>query len=174
MKKLWSQLVGLPVLAVEENLLCGKLRAAFVHPETGKILAFLVGWSRVVTPREIRHYAEDRVEIGSVEDLVSPDEILRIKEYGLRRTLLTGKKILTRTANKIGTLRDFSFDPLTDHLTSIESSRSFLFWEWKQRSFPASDIQEITDRAIILNVDLEQKITQKEKVTEKATLSVAM
>lgn len=163
MKRHWSTVAGLPVIASEEEIFLGALRAVFVHPETGQILAFLVGWLNVVTPGDIRQWGKEKIEVHSSEDLVRPDDILRIQEFGLRRTLLNGKKVLTRTGKRLGRLKDFVFDTTTDHVVTLETSKTFLFWEWAERSFPAKDISEITEKAIVLNVDEEQveKASQK-------------
>lgn len=170
MKNRWSAIAGLPVVSSEEEKILGKLRAVFVHPETGQILAFLVGWLRVVTPRDISQWTQEQVTINSAEDLTAPEEILRLREFGLQRTLFNGKKVLTKSGKRLGRVKDFSFDTASDHLLTLDSAKSFLFWEWAQRSFPAKLINEITDSAIVLSTDEEQK----EKVTEKATLSVAV
>jgi sporulation protein YlmC with PRC-barrel domain len=166
MKRHWSSIVGLPVFSAEEEKLLGRLRAVFVHPETGQILAFLVGFLNVVAPRDIRHWGKDKMEIASEEDLVKPEEILRIQEFGLRRTLLNGKKILTRSGKRLGRLKDFSIDTTTDSLATLDVSKRFLFWEWAERSFPATDIREITERAIVLNVEEEQVEKVPQKITE--------
>lgn len=156
MKKNWSQVVGLPVYSSEEEeQLLGRLRAVFVNPESGQILAFLVGWFRVATPHDIRQWGKDGITLRSSEDLVPPSDILRIEEFGLRRTLLNGKKVLTRSGKRLGRLRDFAFDVTTSSLTTLDVSKTFLWFEWAKRTFPAKDIQEVTDRAIILNVDEE-------------------
>ncbi len=170
MKRYWSQIAGLPVLSAEEGKILGKIRAVFVHPESGKILAFLVGWLRVMTPKDIRTWGKEQVEINSSEDLSYPEDILRLQEFGLRRTLINGKKIVDKKGKRLGQLKDFSFDTTTDCLVTLDSARSFLWWEWSQRSFPVKLIAEITDQAIILNIEE----GQKEKVAEKATLSVAV
>lgn len=172
MKRHWSTIAGLPVLAHEGERQLGRLRGVFVHPETGQILAFLVGLFKVITPRDVRQWENDCVWVNDPEDLLSPSEVLRLEEFGLRRTLLNGKKVLTRSGKRLGTLYDFSFDPATDRLATLDVARRFLFWEWDYRTFDAKDIQEITASAIVLNADNMQK--QKERATDSATLSVAV
>jgi len=172
MQRHWSQVVGLPVYSSEEEQLLGRLRAVFVNPESGQILAFLVGWFRVATPHDIRQWGTDSITLRSEEDLVPPSDILRIEEFGLRRTLLNGKKVLTRSGKRLGRLRDFAFDPTTSSLTTLDVSKTFFWFEWAQRTFPAKDIQEITETAIILNVD-EEAPEKAEKSAQKMMAPVA-
>jgi len=169
MQRHWSTIAGLPVISSNEEQLLGRLRAVFVHPETGQILAFLVGWTHVIIPRDIQKWEKERVWVCDSEDLLAPKDILRIQELGMRRTLINGKKVLSRKGKRLGHLKDFSFDPATDHLTSLSVSKNFLFLEWAHRKVSAKDIQEITDKAIVLNIETQQK----EKVTKPATLSIA-
>lgn len=164
MKHHWSTVVGLPVFSSEDENMLGKLRAVFVNPETGQLLAFLVGWSHVVSPRDIREWKQNGAFVHSTEDLAHPEDILRLQEFGLTRTLLNGKKVFTKDGKKIGTLKDFIFDTATDALVSIVVAKQFLFWEWDERTFPVKEITEITEAAIILNLENEQKEKERSQM----------
>ncbi len=205
--RLWSDVLGLPVLApidLSEDdsappdalrvarthiqadgfvpadkgtplRVVGHVSAAFVDPEKGVVLGLLVGYTQVLPLVDVRVWESNHLEIHSEEDLVPPDELVRLEEFGLRRCFFAAKRVelkgkgRTRTllhslqrANVVGRLRDFVFDTLTGALISITSEQRFLFWHWDERIFPASDIFEITERAIILNLD-SLEVAQKER-----------
>jgi len=149
----FSQIAALPVTATEDKKTLGHINGAFVHPETGQIIGFLVGYSGVLAPADIQKWGKSSIEIADSDVIASPWDILRIEEYGLKRTFLNGKKVLSRSGTYLGRVRDFSFDPLGCHLLTIESSKKFWPFEWGERIFPASDISEITAKAVVLSVD---------------------
>ncbi|MFA5855331.1 MAG: PRC-barrel domain-containing protein [Candidatus Gracilibacteria bacterium] len=137
----------------EEKKTLGHINGAFIHPETGQIIGFLVGYSGVLAPTDIQKWGRTGIEVADAESIASPWDILRIEEYGLKRTFLNGKKVVSRSGTYLGRVRDFSFDSLGCHLLTIETSKKFWPFEWADRIFPYSDISEITAKAIVLSVD---------------------
>lgn len=168
MKKHWSQIVGLAVMGAEEERPLGYLNGVFMNPETGQFIGFLVGYTQVLVPAEVERWSVDRVQVASADALAPVLDILRIRDFGLKRSFLNGKKIMTKEGKTLGRLRDFCFDSGSATLLSFETSKRFLWMEWNQRNFARKDIHEITDRAIVVTADLEE-----EKVRMKASEPLA-
>lgn len=168
MKKHWSQVSGLAVIPSEEERPLGYLNGAFMHPETGQLIGFLVGYSRVLVPIEIEKWHSDYVKVRDAESLAPAMDILRIRDYGLRRTFLNGKRVQAKNGKRLGRMRDFCFETTVNSLLTFEVSKKFLWIEWGKRQFSYEDIEEVTEKAIVVTADMEEK-----KVTVKARVPLA-
>ncbi len=157
MKKQWSDSSGLPVVVNEADRPLGELNATFIHPETGQIIGFLVGFTKILTPAEIERWRSDYVKVRSVDSLSSPEDILRLKNYGLRRTLLNSKKVCSKSGKYLGRVRDFCFDSATSSLLTFDVSKKLFWIEWNKRTFTYQEVYEVTDKFIRLCVEPEQK-----------------
>ncbi len=173
MKRHWSQILGLPILTLAEGTHVGYLTAVFFDPETGKILAFKAGFAKVFSPTDVQAWHSNRIELSDMEALVPPEEISRLRNFGLKRSRLFGKKVQTRDGTRLGRVYDFCMDSTTSSLLSIEVCKSFLWWQWDSKIFPFSAIQEIQENAVILNVEPEQKVKAKAQ-TEKSQSAVRL
>jgi sporulation protein YlmC with PRC-barrel domain len=158
-KRRWSTISGFPIHLEDEEEVLGRLHGVFMHPETGQITAFLVGISKVLTPVDIEKWHRESVQISTEDALVRPEEILRLQQFGLKRSFLNIKKVTSPSGRSFGRVRDFTIETTTNSVLSIHTSKKFLGIEWDRRIFPYKDIQEVTERTIILNVEPED--TQK-------------
>ncbi|MFA6023930.1 MAG: PRC-barrel domain-containing protein [Candidatus Gracilibacteria bacterium] len=157
MKLHWSQLDGLAVISSEEDRPFGFVTGVFMHPETGQIIGLLLGYSKMVVPVDIEQWNKDYIRVSGPEAFTTPLEILRIQEFGLRRTFLNNKRVLAKNGQSLGRVRDFCLDTNTSFLLSIEVSKKFLWMEWDKRTFDYSDISAVTEKAIVLTVEPEEK-----------------
>lgn len=164
MKKQWSDLAGLPVMLSEEERPLGALNGTFMHPESGQIIGFLCGYSKILVPVEIEKWSSDHVKVKNADSLAAPTDILRIRDYGLRRTFLNGKRVRSKSGRTLGRVRDFCFDTSTYSLLTFEVSKRFLWIEWGKRLFSYQEIYEVTYRAIFLSVEPEKKLMIKAQV----------
>lgn len=170
MKRLASQIIGLPITVEGATRPLGNVSGLLMHPENGQIFAFLVGYLRVLTPMDVEQWKEDRIVIQGPEDLVQPGELLHLKEFKLQRLFLMGKKVYSASGKRLGKLVDFTVDTQFSHLVSIEVNKHFLFWTWGARIFAAGDIREITERSLVLNVEPEQG----QKIEEQTPVAAAL
>lgn len=162
MKKHWSHSRGLPVAISEEERPLGYVSGAFMNPETGQLIGFMVGYTQVLAPIEIEKWHQDYIQVGSADALAPVLEILRIRDFGLKRSFLNGKKVITKEGKALGRLWDFYFDSGSAMLLGFDVSKRFLWMNWGERSFARKDIQEVTERAIVVTADLEEeKVTMK-------------
>ena len=161
MKKRWSEISGTSVLTDGKDRPAGRVNAAFINPENGTLIAFLIGFSKVLTPIDIEKWSSDHILISSEEVLVGTFDILRLSQFGLRRTFFIGKTVFSKSGKKFGRVRDFTIETKTTSLLDFEVSKGFFFLKWGKRIFSYSDIFEITERSITVNVEPEQKAKAK-------------
>ncbi|OGJ45743.1 hypothetical protein A3J23_01395 [Candidatus Peregrinibacteria bacterium RIFCSPLOWO2_02_FULL_48_14] len=158
MKKHWSSISGLPIMLPDEERPLGYLKGAFMDPEKAQLIGFLAGYTKILVPVEIEKWRQDAVQVSSPEAVSPILDILRIEKYGLRRTFLNGKRVLTKSGKNVGQVRDFTFDPMTLYMATFEVSKRLLWLEWDKRIFSSKDIEEVTPKAIILNTELEKTV----------------
>lgn len=159
MKREWSSLAGLNITTDEEQVLA-PLSGVFMNPETGQIIAFLAGLTRVLVPVDVQQWKKDHLIVSDKEALVLPTEILRLQEYGIRRSFLNGKRVRSASGKNMGKIRDFQIEVSTSSIIEFMASKKFLGIEWAESQFSYKDIQEVTEKAIILSIEPEQKAKQ--------------
>jgi len=168
MHKYFSTISNLPIIAGEDKKSLGHINGTFVNPETGQIIGFLVGFGGILVPTDIQKWGTEEIKVSDADALVSPWDVLRIQSYGLKRTFLNGKKVVSKSGKHLGRLRDFSFDPMLNTLATIDVSKKIWPFEWAKRSFPAKDIAEILDSCIVLAYDPEAEQKIKEPILQQA------
>lgn len=124
-----------------------------MNPETGQIIAFLVGLAKVLSPVDIEKWRKTSIQVSKKTALLHPKEILRLNDFGLQRSYLNGKKVLSKSGRKMGKVRDFTIETSTHSVLTFMVSKRFLGIEWDKRIFPYKDIAEVTKEAIILSVE---------------------
>lgn len=171
MKKAWSEILGLPVVGTSNNHPFGQLNGVFIHPETGQVLAFMVGLTKVLSPQDIQKWEKTSVRLKSLDALVSPQEILRLNQFGVKRCLINQKRVRSKRGKYMGRVSDLIIDTSVDSLLQIEVSKGFLWWRWTKRVIGFEHIQEITDSTVILAVEPEDTASVKAltKTTDKKT-----
>lgn len=157
MKKLWSQVAGIPVQLSDGERTLGSLNGVFIDPETGQIIAFLVGFSGVLSPVDIEKWNSESVSVSDRDVLVTPFDITRINKFGVKRTYFLGKSVISASGKKFGNIRDFFFESATNSILQFSVAKGFLGFHWAERVFSYKDICEITPKAIVLNVEPEEK-----------------
>lgn len=174
MKRLWSELSGMNVCEADSRKVLGSISGAFLDPENGTLIAFLVGVSRAITPSDIIKWGKNELLVADEEVFSSPFDLHRLENFGLRRCYFLGKKVLSKSGDRIGKVRDFTLETLGTSLVTFEVSRGFLWLRWDKRIFAASDIQEITETTIVLNLDPQKPSKAKtEKLRKGAKLEIA-
>lgn len=174
MKYFWSQVFGLPITAQEGERPLGFLSGIFFDPESGKVLALRSGFTQVFSPIDLLRWLPDHLEISEEEALVAPMELLRLKEFGLKRTSLLRKTVFDTEGKRLGKVHDFCLETKSTFLVSIEVSRQFLLWRWDKRLFPRESIQEITEKTIIVKADARVSAREKAKLQKQESPSPAM
>ncbi len=157
MNVFWRDIFGLPIIASDEERPLGFLTGVFFDPETGKVLALRSGFSDFFSPIDLCEWSKEYIKISDASDLVPFDELLRLKEYGLKKSSLFSKKVVDEQGKNLGKVYDFSMDTTLNVLHSIESSRRVILWNWDRRIFTWNQIRSIEEKTIIVSTDARQK-----------------
>lgn len=174
MKRHASHILGLPLVTANDGAHVGFVLDALFDPEKGKVLAYKATLGKVFSPMDVSAWHSNRVELADQEALVSVEDISRLHNFGLKRARLLNKKVVYKNGKKVGSVCDFTLESVTSSLLSIEVCKSFLLWQWDSRLFGWEDIQEITDSAVILNLDPELPLKSRAKDASSEKSSVRL
>ena len=109
-----SRLIGTPVLSVQSSGPIGTIGSPIIDPDTLKILAFHIDGPltrrgpNILDTKSIREYSSYGCVIDSIEELVEPDDIIRVSEVLSLNFNLTGLRVETKKGSKLGHVSDYT------------------------------------------------------------------
>lgn len=167
MEKLYSDIVGAPV--VEDNVLhpITTVKDLILDPETGKLAAFVVDIKRnlVISPIDVLFFG-NRIQIHERHAVIPGSEILRVEEIQKKNIRIFGNKVVTEDGFKLGKVVDLSIDMKDYTLKKLFVAKEILgMVRYDSRIISAKNIVEILPNKIIVKNNLE---TVKEKESSRA------
>lgn len=113
-----SKLIGTPVLSIQTGAPVGFVKSSIVDPNDLKILAFRLDGHRmaknsanILDISSIREYSNLGIVIDSIEELVTPSDVIKIQKVLELNFDLIGLKVETKKRSKLGKLVDFTVTP---------------------------------------------------------------
>jgi len=115
-----KKILGLSVAAVDTESKIGEIRQLLIEPENGTLLGFLVQTGGILSPKkvlsavDIREWDPNGLVTESIDNLVPPAEIVRIKEVLDKKIILIGMAAKTESGKRLGTVEDLLIDTDTN------------------------------------------------------------
>ncbi len=109
-----SQLIGTPVLSVQASGPIAQITNPIVNPDNLKILAFKLDGPIINTTnyildvKSVREYSHLGMVIDDNDELVGPEDVVKIKEVLDLNFNLIGLKVETKKGTKLGHITDFT------------------------------------------------------------------
>lgn len=162
-----SRLIGAPVLSVQAGGPIGKIASAVVDPDNLKIIAFRLDGPMVnkqqslLDVRSIREYSNYGFVIDDIDELVGPDDVIKINEVLKLNFNLLNLKVETKKGSKLGKVQNFtvtSEDFIVQQIIVKRPAVKALIDP--ELTISRSEIVEITDYKIIVK-DEEKVLKQK-------------
>jgi len=159
----------MPVGALEEGALIGRVRRVLVDPHQGKIAGFLIKEKgpftkpKVVSMIDVVDVERAAMVINSRKSLVSRAEIVRIAKILEYKFNLIGLPARTREGQMLGKVTDVVVESQTGEIV-----RLYTHFLLQHRVFERSRIDEITWQEIFLITDNRKKVKAKVPVAKKA------
>ncbi len=167
-----SKLLGAPVLSVQAGGPIGYISELIVDPNDLKIIAFrldgpLVSRSEanLLDVKSVREYSTLGMVIDDIDELVSPEDVIKIADILKLNFSLIGLKAETKKGSKLGSVSDFTVTSEDFVVQQLIIKRPII------KSFidpelvvSRKEIAEITDYKVILKD--EEKVI-KEKATKE-------
>jgi len=150
-----KKLIGLPVAAIDAERKIGEVKEIIVDPETGKLHGFLVKTGRVFSHTlalsivDIKEWDPNGLVTSSVENLVEPSEIYRIKDVLDKNQLILNMHAQTESNKSLGLCENFLIDTVTESVVKFYLKDIL----GKTRIFPHDALVKI-DKALIFRDDV--------------------
>ncbi len=163
-----SRLVGIPVLSVQAGGPIGYVSEAIVDPNDLKVIAFRLNGplisksnANLLDVKSIREYSSFGMVIDDINELISPEDVIKIAEILKLNFNLIGLKAETKKGSKLGSISDFTLTSEDYVIQQLIIKRPLM------KSFvdpelivSRKEIAEITDYKVILK-DEEKTIKEK-------------
>ncbi|MBR2839841.1 hypothetical protein IKE82_00705 [Candidatus Saccharibacteria bacterium] len=152
-----SHLTGTPILSVQAGGPIGQIVSSIVDPDNLKIIGFyIIGPTidpdhNILDTKSVREYSNYGMVIDSVDELVAPSDVIRIKQVlDLNFDLLT-LKVETKKGSKLGQLIDFTVNSDDFLVQQIIVKRPLVkrFMD-SELTISRKEIVEVTDYKIIV------------------------
>lgn len=166
-----SRLIGAPVLSVQAGGPIGRIVDAIVDPDNLSIIAFHVDGppinkqQNILDVRSVREYSSYGFVIDDIDELVSPDDVIRINNILKLNFNLLSLKAETKKGSKLGKVQDFTLTSEDFIIQQIIVKRPMIkSLNDPELTIPRSEIVEITDYKIIVK---EEEKTIKKKAEKQ-------
>lgn len=166
-----SKLIGTPILSVQAGGAIANLAAPVVNPDNLKILAFKLSGpninvdNSILDVKSIREYSHLGMVIDDNDELVGPEDIVKIKQVLDLNFDLIGLKVETKKGSKLGKIIDFSLTSedftIQQIIVKRPTIKSFIDPEL---TIHRREIVEITDYKVI--VKDEEKVIKARSAKE--------
>ena len=104
-----SKLIGTPVLSVQTSSAIATVTAAIIDPDNLKVIGLRVnGPAPILDTKSIREYSNLGIVVDTVDELVGPDDIIKIQEVLALNFNLAGLKVETKKGSKLGHINDYT------------------------------------------------------------------
>lgn len=111
-----SQLIGAPVLSIQTGSTIGTVSEPIIDPDTLKIIALklsgpLIRDTNILDIKSIREYSNLGMVIDDIDELVAPEDIIKISKIIALNFNLIGLKVETKKQSKLGKIIDYTLTP---------------------------------------------------------------
>lgn len=147
----------MPVGALEEAKMVGKVHRLAVDPAEQKLIGFTVKtggyFSKVysVSISDVIDIDKNGVVISSTEALVPSYEIVRMNDILAKKFSIIGLRVVTRSGEKVGKVENVVIDTNTGDILRVYTT-TFA----RRRVFERSQIEEITFLEVIIRKNKEE------------------
>lgn len=163
-----ARLPGYPVLSLHVGGPVARIVSPIVDPHSLRIIGYrvdgpLIGREagEILPESSIRDFAPPGIIIDSTDELVNPDDIIRISEVLELHFDLVGLKVVTKKGTKLGKVANFTFDSDTGEIMQLIVQRpAFKAFIDPELTISRSEIVEVDDYKVTIK-DEEAKIRKK-------------
>ena len=173
MKRLYSQLIGIPLIVRDTPVKIGRVFNLLIDPDRGTLMAIQTTHAQMIAPVDLGEFKEDHWEIKHADAPIDENELVRVQLISKARRKLIHKKVITESGEELGMVADFMMEMTTLSLVQLYVvKRQWFFLIKENHLIDWKNILEITEEAIIVKdrhikgrEELEEYWQLKEKVS---------
>jgi sporulation protein YlmC with PRC-barrel domain len=154
--KLHSQLVGLSLMGLREGREAGRIHDVVIEPDTGRLLAYVVGsgllqGTRIIAASDVREVSPDLAIIDGADDITTPDEIIKVQSILRDGYRLQGARVVSESGQRRGRVADYAVDVVTHSLERLNVRQTV---PPKELIIPRAEIVRIEPRRVVVKEEL--------------------
>lgn len=151
MKKWFTDLIGASIVIHKTPFQVGRMLELVTDPENGSLIALITTGRQAIAPIDLCPFEFGRFQVREADVLLEADELIRLQTIPKEKRRLFGKKVITKSGEKLGRVYDLAYDMETFSLLEFLVCRKILFlWTLQKRILSFKDIIEITEKTIIV------------------------
>lgn len=168
-----SRLIGTPILSMQASGQIASISSAIVDPTSLKIVGFFLAGplvnkaaANILDVSSIREYSRYGMVIDSIDELVEPDDVIKISKVLELNFELLDLKVETKKGSKLGKVSDYivTDDNFTVQQIIVKRPLIKSFMD-PELTIPRKEIIEVNDYKIIVK-DEEKIIKEKAEKEE--------
>ena len=152
-----SRLLNTPVLSLQTGAPVGFISEPIIDPDSLKIIAFrltgplITSDASILDAKSIREYSNLGIVIDGIDDLVGPDDIIKISKILALKFNLINLKVDTKKGTKLGKVSDYTVtnDNFTVQQIIVKRPTIKAFLD-PELTISRKEIVEVTDYKIIV------------------------
>ncbi len=153
-----SRIIGTPILSVQAGGPIATIKSAIIDPNDLKILGFHLegplvnrAEARILDVRSIREYSQLGMVIDNIEELVAPDDVIKIQNVLELNFDLINLKVRTKKGTKLGHIIDYTLTSEDFIVQQIIVRRPLVkSFVDPELTISRKEIVEITDYEVII------------------------
>lgn len=157
MLMLSQRLLSLPIVSIQTGGQLGRVAGAIVDPRQLKIIAFYCSGPAIHYDPAILHSEDIRevnqlgLIIDSADDIMSQDDLVRLKEVMNFKFQLEDKPVVEENGRKVGKVGDYSVEVGSFYIIKLHVKPGILgSFKTTERIIDRSQIVEITPQKIVV------------------------
>lgn len=171
MQKLYSELIGMPVLTEYSPASVALVKDIIIDPDSGRVLAFRVNNQKIISSVDVESIGNSLV-IADRDRIVPINEILRVEAVAKMDISIVGARVIGNRSKKyIGRIVDYAIDVKHLSLIAIHCAKVFAFFRFNERIFLYKNIVKISKHTIIVKDSREVPAPEKADARSSAFAS---
>jgi len=161
-----SELLGLPVISLEDGTKVGHIKGLIVNPAAKAVTALVVEGRGVFKEQRFIPFAKvhsggvNAVTVSRGQSAQKAANLPEIVQLWKDRTPLIGARLVTESGEILGTVGDYASDPATGAVAGLEVAPSALGAALKGRSWlPAGSLRTLGKEIIVAGDQARDEIT---------------
>lgn len=167
-----SKMIGCPIMSLHVGGQIATVEQLIVDPNNLRVIALAVtgiakekGVGNILDVTDIREFSKIGLIINSIDDLVLPDDVIKIRDVLALDFDLNGMNVKSKKGSRMGKIKDYVINPENFAVRQLIVQRPMLkaFLD-PELTIDASQVVEITDYDVIVK----DEISKIKKEAEKA------
>lgn len=158
-----STILALPVAAMDSQGKVGHVKQIVIDPENGTLLGYsvkpigLFTKDKILSQQDVVEIDKNGIVIRSEDDLLEPEEIIRINKIIKSNVGIIGQDSFTESKKFLGKVFDYILDTETQSIVKYYIRNIF-----DEKIFPQEKVVEINKRGIFFSNDVIEQISKVE------------